>query len=102
MQRVLVAGSTGYLGRFVLREFKERGYWVRALARNPEKLEQIGPFQEPAVIDKVDDVFAGEVTKPETLNRDLATYSPTQLTGVSQKLGLLFLKFFLGNNAVVP
>lgn len=67
MRRVLVAGSTGYLGRFAVREFKERGYWVRALARNPEKLKQTGSFLEPAVIDKVDDVFIGEVTKPETL-----------------------------------
>ena len=31
MKRVLVAGATGYLGRFVTREFKSRGYWVRAL-----------------------------------------------------------------------
>jgi len=67
MQRVLVAGSTGYLGRFVVREFKEQGYWVRALARNPEKLEQTGPFLEPAVIEKVDEVFVGEVARPETL-----------------------------------
>jgi len=67
MQRVLVAGSTGYLGRFVVREFKERGYWVRVLARNTKKLEQTGPFLEPAVIDKVDELFAGEVTRPETL-----------------------------------
>lgn len=67
MQRVLVAGSTGYLGRFVIREFKERGYWVRALARNPKKLEQTGPFLEPAVIDQLDEVFFGEVTRPETL-----------------------------------
>ena len=68
MQKVLVAGSTGYLGKFVVREFKKRGYWVRALARNPQKLEQIGPFLEPAVKDYVDEVFVGEVTKPETLH----------------------------------
>ena len=67
MQRVLVAGATGYLGKFVTREFKERGYWVRALARNPEKLEQTGPFLEPAVRDRIDQVFTGEVTRPETL-----------------------------------
>ena len=67
MQKVLVAGSTGYLGRFVVREFKEQGYWVRALARNPKKLEQTGPFLEPAVIDLVDEVFIGQVTRPETL-----------------------------------
>lgn len=69
MKRVLVAGSTGYLGKFVVKEFKERGYWVRALARNSEKLEQIGPFLEPAIIDKVDEVYTGEVTQPETLLR---------------------------------
>ncbi|MFC1938154.1 SDR family oxidoreductase [Chloroflexota bacterium] len=67
MQRVLVTGSTGYLGKFVVQEFKSRGYWVRALARNPKKLEQTGPYLEPAVIDMIDDVFVGEVTKPETL-----------------------------------
>ena len=67
MQRVLLAGSTGYLGKFVVREFKDRGYWVRALARNPKKLEQIGPFLEPTAIDQADEIFVGEVTKPETL-----------------------------------
>ncbi|MFC2069493.1 SDR family oxidoreductase [Chloroflexota bacterium] len=67
MERVLVAGTTGYLGRYVVREFKKRGYWVRALVRNPKKLEQIGTFLQPAVIDKVNEVFVGEVTKPETL-----------------------------------
>ena len=48
MTRVLVAGATGYLGRFVAREFKERGDWVRVLARNPEKLGTPGPSLEPA------------------------------------------------------
>ena len=68
MPKVLVAGSTGYLGRFVVQEFKKQGYWVRALARNPKKLEETGPFLEPAVKDQIDEVFVGEVTKPETLH----------------------------------
>lgn len=68
LQKVLVAGATGYLGRFVVQEFKNRGYWVRALARNPQKLEETGPFMEPAVKDQVDEVFVGEITKPETLS----------------------------------
>ena len=67
MQKVLVAGATGYLGKFVTRELKERGYWVRVLARNPTKLGQTGPFLEPAVKDLVDDIFVGEATRPETL-----------------------------------
>ncbi|MFC1861539.1 SDR family oxidoreductase [Chloroflexota bacterium] len=67
MQKVLVAGATGYLGRFVTRELKRRGYWVRALARNLKKLEQAGPFLQPPVVNEIDDLFIGEVTKPETL-----------------------------------
>ena len=58
--RVLVAGATGYLGGFVAREFKERGCFVRALARSPEKLDPIR--------DKLDEVVAGEVTEPDTLD----------------------------------
>ena len=68
MQKVLVAGATGYLGRFVVQEFRRRGYWVRALARNPGKLEQTGPFLEPAVMDQINEVFIGQVTRPETLD----------------------------------
>jgi uncharacterized protein YbjT (DUF2867 family) len=64
---VLVAGSTGYLGRFVVQEFKRRGYWVRALARNPGRLDEPGPFMAPAVRDEIDDLFVGQVTQPETL-----------------------------------
>lgn len=67
MQRVLVAGATGYLGRYVVREFQYRNYWVRALARNPKKLECSGPFLEPAVKDWANEVFVGEVTRPQTL-----------------------------------
>ncbi len=67
MTNVLVAGATGYLGKHVVEELKKRGYWIRALVRNPKKLELVGPFLEPAVKDMVDEVFIGDVTKPETL-----------------------------------
>jgi uncharacterized protein YbjT (DUF2867 family) len=59
MKRVLVAGATGYLGKFVARELKSRGYAVRALARNPTKLASIE--------EDLDETRIGEVTKPETL-----------------------------------
>ena len=65
--KVLVAGATGYLGRFAVQEFKRRGHWVRALARNPERLAEPGPFLAPAVQDQIDDLFVGQVTQPETL-----------------------------------
>lgn len=48
-------------------EFKKWGYWVRALVRNPQKPAHIGQLLEPAVIDKADDVFVGEVAKTDTL-----------------------------------
>ncbi len=67
MKKVLVAGATGYLGRFVVLEFKKRSFWVRALARNPEKLTRRGPFLEPDIHKVLDDLFVGEVTTPETL-----------------------------------
>jgi len=43
MKRILVAGSTGYLGGFVCRELEARGHFVRALARSPDKL---GPLRD--------------------------------------------------------
>ncbi len=59
MKRVLVAGATGYLGRFVVRAFKARGYRVRALGRSPEKLGSIKEF--------ADELAIGEVTDPDSL-----------------------------------
>jgi len=68
MRKVLVAGATGYLGKYVVREFSKRGFWIRALVRNPQKLGEIGPFLEPAVIDDIKDIFIGQTTEPETLD----------------------------------
>jgi len=59
MQKILIIGSTGYLGTYLVQEAKRQGHWVRALARNPHKLD--------SVKDAIDDLFVGEVTKPDTL-----------------------------------
>jgi uncharacterized protein YbjT (DUF2867 family) len=67
MKKVLVAGSTGYLGKYVVKAFKEKGYWVRVLTRDEKRLAKPGPFTAPAVDQYVDDVFVGKITKPETL-----------------------------------
>jgi uncharacterized protein YbjT (DUF2867 family) len=67
--RILIAGATGYLGKFVTLEFKKRGYWVRVLTRSVARLERDGPFTAPAIRRQdVDDVFVGEVTEPDTLD----------------------------------
>ncbi len=68
-KRVLVAGATGYLGKFAVKAFKERGYCVRALTRSEERLSEPGPFTAPAISkDDVDEIFVGELTRPETLS----------------------------------
>jgi uncharacterized protein YbjT (DUF2867 family) len=61
MKKVLAAGATGYLGRYVIKELKKQGYWIRALARNPGKLENLKRA--------IDEIFIGEVTRPETLDK---------------------------------
>jgi uncharacterized protein YbjT (DUF2867 family) len=58
-QRVLVVGATGYLGKFVVKELKACGYWVRALSRNHERIEPVRQY--------VDEVILAEATKPETI-----------------------------------
>jgi uncharacterized protein YbjT (DUF2867 family) len=84
MQRVLVAGATGYLGEFVAQELKARGHFVRALARSPEKLEGIRGC--------LDEVVEAEVTRPETLaqvcNRIDVVFSSVGIT--RQKDGMTF------------
>ena len=59
MKKVLIGGATGYLGHYLVTELKKRGYWIRALARDAERLSDLYEY--------IDDVFEGEVTKPESL-----------------------------------
>ena len=58
-KRVLVAGATGYLGRHTLSVAHERGFRVRALARDAKKLDDLA--------DCIEEVFEGQATQPETL-----------------------------------
>ena len=41
MKKVLVAGATGYLGKYLLEELKMKGYETIALVRSAKKLEGI-------------------------------------------------------------
>jgi uncharacterized protein YbjT (DUF2867 family) len=59
MKKVLVAGATGYLGQHVLNKFKKQGYWVRALARNADKLENLSGY--------IDEIVIGEVTNTNSI-----------------------------------
>jgi len=60
MKRVLVAGATGYLGKYVLQEFKKQGYWVRALARNENKFNNLN--------ENIDEKFVGDITDSNSLS----------------------------------
>ncbi len=64
---VVIAGSTGYIGKFAVQAFKSAGYRVRALTRSEARLAKAGPFHAPAVRELCDEVAVAEVTKPETL-----------------------------------
>jgi uncharacterized protein YbjT (DUF2867 family) len=59
-QRVLVAGATGYLGKFIVKELKSQGYWIRVLSRDKQKIEPVKQY--------VDEVILGEAAKPQTIN----------------------------------
>lgn len=56
MKKVLIAGATGYLGSFVVKEFKKRGFYVRALSRNMDKLK--------GLLGYIDEVHIGQITRP--------------------------------------
>lgn len=59
-KKILIAGATGYLGQFLVTESKKQGYWVRALTRDAKKLARLDNY--------IDDMFIGEITKPESLD----------------------------------
>jgi uncharacterized protein YbjT (DUF2867 family) len=58
MKNVLVAGATGYLGQYLVKELKKRKYWVRALIRTENQKQ---------LVSDADEYFIGHITKPETL-----------------------------------
>jgi uncharacterized protein YbjT (DUF2867 family) len=59
MDRILIAGATGYLGIYVVKAFKKSGYWIRIISREANRLKDLeGHF---------DEAFIGEVTVPVTL-----------------------------------
>ncbi len=57
MKRILLAGSTGYLGGYIAKELQHRSCFFRAIARNPEKLEK-------------NDIKANEILKAELTDPD--------------------------------
>lgn len=78
MERILVAGATGRLGRHVVRRLKQEGKWVRVLARDPQQIN------EP-----VDEVVQGDVRKPASLRGSCQGVSKVfSAAGASLSFGL--------------
>ena len=79
--KVLVAGSTGYLGQHVVRELHARGHQVRALVRSPAKLDPVR--------DAVDETHQADATDPDALagccDGADAVFSSIGLMGKSSK-----------------
>jgi uncharacterized protein YbjT (DUF2867 family) len=59
MKKILLAGSTGYLGVYIARELQQRSCFFRAIARNPEKLEQNDI--------KANEILKAEITDPDSI-----------------------------------
>ncbi|WP_339634893.1 SDR family oxidoreductase [Bizionia echini] len=82
---ILLAGATGYLGGYLLQALIEEKYNIRAIVRNPSKLQK---FHKSDL-----DIKQAEVTKPETLQglfKDVDTVIST--VGITrQKDGLTYM-----------
>ncbi|MEK6506937.1 SDR family oxidoreductase [Myroides sp. C4067] len=82
--RVLVAGATGYLGGYIVRELKRNGYWVRVLIRSENQKEKVL---------LADEIFIGEITRSETIKGCTLTidwvFSTVGIT--RQKEGLTYM-----------
>lgn len=61
MNRVLLAGATGYLGGYIAKELLRRSYPVKALVRNPEKLIQNNI--------EVTEMLQADITRPDSIKK---------------------------------
>lgn len=85
MNRVLIAGATGYLGGYIAKELMKRSYPVRALARNSEKLKQNNI--------EVTEILQTEITQPDSI-KDCCKNIDVVISTVGitkQKDGLTFM-----------
>lgn len=61
MEKILLAGATGYLGGYIAEELRKQGYFCRTLVRNPDRLRK--KHLEP------DEVFEAALTDREAIRQ---------------------------------
>jgi len=85
-KKVLVAGATGYLGKYVVKELKKRHYWVRILIRKESQKKLFDGVG-------VDEFFVGQITQPQTIKgvADGIDWVFTSVGITRQKDGLTYL-----------
>jgi len=59
MNKILLAGATGYLGKYIAQELKQQDYYTKVLVRNPKKFDQYGI--------QVEEIVQAEITDKSTL-----------------------------------
>jgi uncharacterized protein YbjT (DUF2867 family) len=59
MKKLLIAGASGYLGKYLVKQAKEQGYWVRVILRDKNKALE---FEHQA-----DEVQEAQATNPKDL-----------------------------------
>ena len=59
MDKILIAGATGYLGKHITQELKQQDFHTKVLVRNPKKFESYGI--------QVEEVVQAEITDKSTL-----------------------------------
>lgn len=84
-KQIMVAGSTGYLGRHLVKELQLRGMPFQAMARSDKKLLKLGLNPEQ--------IIKAEVTRPESLTGTLnGTDVVISTVGITrQKEGLSYM-----------
>jgi uncharacterized protein YbjT (DUF2867 family) len=84
-KKIIVAGSTGYLGQHLLEQLKNRSLPFSAIARNPNKLYDLGLSPH--------EIITAEVTKPASLMGQLeGAHTVISTVGITrQKDGLTYM-----------
>ena len=60
MKKVLIAGATGYLGKYISAELKAQSFYTKVLVRNSSKFEEYNI--------EVDEMIQAEVTNKDSLS----------------------------------